>query len=119
MGNSNLHEYIAAIDDRIPANEHIGHAKIGWSYAFHHLKRGSSYIEAMRDVLTRGGDTDTNCAIVGGLVGASLGFEKLREEMPEQVKIFMECRPNRPYVPSEIIDLVKLMQAGRIWHRCP
>jgi ADP-ribosylglycohydrolase len=110
MGNANLNDYIAAIDDRIPANEHIGHAKIAWSYAFYHLKRESSYIEAMRDVLSRGGDTDTNCAIVGGLIGASLGFKKLQEEIPKQIGIFMKCRPNRPYIPSEIIELVKRMR---------
>jgi hypothetical protein len=109
MGNANLHDYIAAIDDRIPANERIGHAKIAWSYAFYHLKHKSSYLEAMRDVLSRGGDTDTNCAIVGGMVGAALGLEKLREEIPEQIDIFTKCRPNRPYVPSEIVDLVKKM----------
>jgi ADP-ribosylglycohydrolase len=106
----NLHDYISAIDNRIPGNKNIGHAKIAWSHAFYHLKKGSSYLEAMRDVLLLAGDTDTNCAIVGGLIGASLGFEKLQEEIPRQIEIFMKCRPNRPYVPSEIIELVQKMR---------
>jgi ADP-ribosylglycohydrolase len=105
-----LREYIGAIDDRVLGNKNIGHAKIAWSYAFYHLKHKSSYLEAMRDVLLQAGDTDTNCAIVGGLVGAALGFEKLQKEMPEQIDIFMRCRPNRPYVPSDIIDLIRKMK---------
>jgi ADP-ribosylglycohydrolase len=107
--NEDLQEYVAAIDDRVPGNERMGHAKIAWSYAFYHLKNKSSYLEAMKDVLLQAGDTDTNCAIVGGLVGAALGLEKLQEEIPEQIDIFMKCRPDRPYIPSDIIDLVKNM----------
>lgn len=102
-----LSEYISAINDRIPGNKNIGHARIAWSYAFYHLQRGSTYLEAMRDVLSQGGDTDTNCAIVGGLIGASLGLQRIQEEIPEQFHTFLECRPRRPYVPSSIIQLVK------------
>lgn len=31
----------------------------------------------MRSVIERGGDTDTNAAIVGGLIGALIGFKDL------------------------------------------
>ena len=31
----------------------------------------------MKSILERGGDTDTNAAIVGGLVGALVGFKRL------------------------------------------
>ena len=35
-----------------------------------------------------GGDTDTNCAIVGGLVGAYLGINNIPSE---KVKKVLEC----------------------------
>ena len=38
-----------------------------------HLRLQSSYEEAISNVLSMGGDTDTNAAIVGGLVGALHG----------------------------------------------
>lgn len=31
----------------------------------------------MRDVIGRGGDTDTNAAIVGGFIGSIIGFSSL------------------------------------------
>lgn len=31
----------------------------------------------MRKVIQKGGDSDTNAAIVGGMVGAVIGFKKL------------------------------------------
>ena len=31
----------------------------------------------MRSVIERGGDTDTNAAIVGGMIGALVGFKRL------------------------------------------
>jgi ADP-ribosylglycohydrolase len=33
------------------------------------------YDEAMLQVVSLGGDTDTNCCIVGGLIGAYLGLK--------------------------------------------
>ena len=32
----------------------------------------------MAEILFKGGDTDTNAAIVGGLLGAWLGFDNIR-----------------------------------------
>jgi ADP-ribosylglycohydrolase len=39
-----------------------------WSFSY--LLKKWSYTDAIADVLWRGGDTDTNAAIVGGLIGA-------------------------------------------------
>lgn len=41
----------------------------------------------MASVLERGGDTDTNLAIVGGLIGALVGFKNLPSKY---IKILME-----------------------------
>jgi ADP-ribosyl-[dinitrogen reductase] hydrolase len=66
------------------ATENMGWAKIAWSYGMNVLYRISnghyhsfSYYEEIKKVLGRGGDSDTNAAIVGGLLGALFGFKQL------------------------------------------
>lgn len=58
-----------------------GFVRIGFTHAFHHLVRGSSYETAIFETLSGGGDTDTNACIVGGLVGALHGVSSIPEEM--------------------------------------
>lgn len=38
----------------------------------------------MRDIIKRGGDTDTNACIVGGLLGAACGFNNLPKEIKKE-----------------------------------
>jgi ADP-ribosylglycohydrolase len=63
----------------------------------------------MRDVLRLGGDTDTNAAIVGAMIGARDGVERLSERM---VATVMKCdtalgraRPSR-YHPAAFEDFL-------------
>lgn len=51
----------------------MGYVKWGFILAFNCLYRGLSFEDSMLESLVLGGDTDTNCAIVGGLVGAARG----------------------------------------------
>lgn len=51
-------------------NKSIGFVKWGFMLAIHCVYKGFSFEETMRFVLSYGGDTDTNCAIAGGLVSA-------------------------------------------------
>lgn len=39
-----------------------------------------AFQDAIDAIIRRGGDTDTNAAIAGGLIGATLGYKKLMEE---------------------------------------
>lgn len=56
----------------VPASpKKIGHLKIAFVWAFYYLKNEWTYDDAIRDMLLQGGDTDTNAAIVGGLLGAA------------------------------------------------
>lgn len=67
----------------MPAVENMGWAKIAWTYGMNILYRlttnsipkGISYYNEIKLVIGRGGDSDTNAAIVGGLLGAYLGFK--------------------------------------------
>lgn len=52
----------------------MGFSKIAFTYAFYYLLKDESYEYSIADMLLKGGDTDTNAAIVGGLVRAARGF---------------------------------------------
>lgn len=45
---------------------------------------GDFYFTALRETIRQGGDTDTNAAIVGSLVGALVGFKAIPEYMVQK-----------------------------------
>jgi ADP-ribosylglycohydrolase len=67
------------------ADTQIGFIRHGFVRAFYFLISGSSYEDAIRETLLAGGDTDTNAAIVGGLIGAAVGVEGIPLRMREAV----------------------------------
>ena len=60
-------------------DENIGHVHHGYILSFYCLLRAVTMKDeevfdwAMEQAVMMGGDTDTNCAIVGGMIGALLG----------------------------------------------
>jgi ADP-ribosylglycohydrolase len=90
--------------------------------AFHELLHASSLEEGVVRTVRRGGDTDTNAAIAGALLGAAHG----REAVPAQWRqMVLSCRPlagqagvrkPRPevYWPVDVMELAeRLLIAGR------
>ena len=71
-----------------PVQPMAGFVKHGFTLAFFYMYRGTSYKKAVLETLAKGGDTDTNACIVGGLIGALHGVEKLP---PESVSNMMSC----------------------------
>ena len=63
----------------------IGFVRIGFTHAFRHLLLGTSYMDALRETLLGGGDTDTNACIVSGLVGAAWGADAIPDAMKNAV----------------------------------
>jgi len=63
----------------------IGFVKYGFIHAFRHLMYKTSYIDAIFETLSGGGDTDTNTCIVGGLVGAYHGEGGIPDPMREAI----------------------------------
>ncbi len=60
----------------------MGWVKIAWTYAFQYLSSEKfTYADAIKDIIGRGGDTDTNAAIVGGLLGAAFSVEGIPDFM--------------------------------------
>jgi ADP-ribosylglycohydrolase len=52
-----------------------GWVKIAFSLAIFYLKKNFGFLEAIKDLLSKGGDTDTNACIVGGILGVLHGFK--------------------------------------------
>jgi ADP-ribosylglycohydrolase len=68
----------SAIDGVLPKGfPQEGYIKIAFSYAFYHLAQNSSFENALKNTLMKGGDTDTNACIVGGLIGALCGVDQI------------------------------------------
>ena len=89
------------------AQYQIGFVRHAFTFAFYHLCKGSGYEAAMRETLLAGGDTDTNAAIVGGLIGSAVGAEAIPAHMAQAV---LECHPKRDrpewLFGSQIPDIV-------------
>lgn len=76
-------------NDNLPdPTKAIGWLKIAFCYAFYYLKQNTSYMDAMHDILSYGGDTDTNACIVGGLIGAIKGPKDIPVELVRKVLDF-------------------------------
>jgi ADP-ribosylglycohydrolase len=52
---------------------HSDFARDAFIYSFHYLYQTAPYEAALKEILFKGGDTDTNACIVGGLLGAFHG----------------------------------------------
>lgn len=80
LQNKELMEWVSIFDkedvvNHLPrANYSIGSAKIAFLYSLYFLKNNYSYTTAMKEMLSRGGDTDTNCCIIGAALGALHGY---------------------------------------------
>jgi ADP-ribosyl-[dinitrogen reductase] hydrolase len=74
--------------DNIDCTVNIGHVKHAFMLAFSLLKANVTFEEGIRLALSKGGDVDTNAAIVGGILGALHGFEGIPEYMKNPVMEF-------------------------------
>ena len=105
---------------------HMGWVLIAVQNAFLHLRKGTTVEEALVATVGRGGDTDTNGAIAGALVGAAdgLGAFPRRWVMPVQA-----CRPHealgagnpRPmiYWPDDLAMIAEALLIARPATRVP
>lgn len=84
----------------------MGHVDVAFRNAFYHLRLGSSFERAILDTIRRGGDTDTNAAICGALMGAYYGIGSIPVKWLTPV---LSCNPARPlkYKTNNILSLAK------------
>ena len=62
----------------------LNYIKTAILWSLYYLRNGSTYEEAVKDIISRGGDTTKNAAIVGALMGAANGMTE------EQIQSFEE-----------------------------
>ena len=80
------------------AKQQCGHVRWGFVLAFYFLRHPEiSFEEAIKITLMKGGDTDTNAAIVGGLVGA---YQPIPDYMKDPVLAF-DCTNQNHIRPIE------------------
>lgn len=77
----------------LDCTSNIGHVKWGFLLAIYFLRNNTSFEEAIKQTLMKGGDTDTNAAIVGGVIGALHGINGIPEYMKNPV---LEFDPENP-----------------------
>lgn len=88
--------------------ENQGWVRIALQHAFFHLLHTTDFRAALVQTVVRGGDTDTNGAIAGALLGAALGVEAIPTDWRTTVR---DCLPARP-VEYRCADLDEL--AGQL-----
>lgn len=104
--------WIDCRDDPGDVSASPGFVKHAFSLAFWHLRQGTDFELAIRDTISRGGDTNTNAAVVGGMLGAYHGTEGLPVHLVDPVLSGLNPRP-RPmtYRASRIPELVNKLVA--------
>ncbi len=95
-----------------------GWVLIAFGNAFHRLWTGQAFDNALVDTVMQGGDTDTNAAICGALLGAALGRDAIPADWRAQV---LSCRAVRApgvvhprpveYWPDDALDLAEALLA--------
>ena len=86
-------------------SQYQGYVGVAIQNAFYELLNGDSFAQSIINIVSRGGDTDTNACIGGALLGAYYG----QSAMPsEWIKVVKECKNPRaekyPLISHEKID---------------
>jgi ADP-ribosylglycohydrolase len=67
------------------------------------------YMEALRYSISEGGDTDTNAAIVGGLIGAAIGITHINKDL---VLKHLSLRTDLKNTPARVEQRMKELCPG-------
>lgn len=97
---------LAACRDGLPASDgrNQGWVRIAMQHAYCHLLRGSRLPDALAETVLCGGDTDTNAAIVGGLLGAAQGIDAVPMQWGATVLACPSPRPQE-YRCADLADV--------------
>ena len=99
-----------------------GYVLVAFGNALHHMLHANSFYDAMISTIEYGGDTDTNAAICGALVGAVHGYNFIPDQWKKTV---LNCKPDsykgraqqprpREYWPCDALEIVDaLLKVGK------
>lgn len=92
-GSPSVTAALEAATSRLPSFEtNEGHVLIALQNAFYQAVHAPSFEEGLVDTVRGGGDTDTNVAVAGALLGAVHGYAAIPEHWRSTV---LNCRPAR------------------------
>ncbi len=74
--------------ENINCKKNIGYCKHGFQLVIYFLHNQTTYVNAIKTTLLKGGDTDTNAKIVGSVIGAMKGINEIPEYMLSPVVNF-------------------------------
>ena len=113
-GNAEVQELVARSTAEPPAEYmlQMGWVKIAFGNAVYELANGTSFEESLVRTVGRGGDTDTNAAICGALIGAMYGAEEIPQRWRETIdacKAYPGTPRPRPeeYWPADAVSLAR------------
>ena len=83
-------------EELLNARKSMGCHQRAFVFSFYYLLRYAEYqkpensskniyFDAMRQIVKEGGDTDTNAAIAGGMIGALVGLKNIPKDMSDKV----------------------------------
>jgi possible ADP-ribosyl-[dinitrogen reductase] hydrolase len=114
-----LRVFIEQSTERPLVSEHIGWVKLAFSYAVYELATGTDFEESLVRTIGRGGDTDTNAAIVGAVLGGVYGSEGIPQRWRDTVEKCtpgpgtLRPRPEEYWPPANVEDMAaSLRQCG-------
>ena len=62
----------------IPGKGNMGKLKTSFTYSMIEIKRKEiNFVDSLVNILGKGGDCDSNCAIVMALIGAFVGYQDI------------------------------------------
>jgi ADP-ribosylglycohydrolase len=79
----------------LDCTKNIGWVKWGFVMAIYYLRNNTPYETAIKEVLMKGGDTDTNATICGSVLGALVGINGIPKYMLEPVLAFDPSKPGK------------------------
>ena len=99
--DEDLRERYIKTDDK----KYQGYFGVAFQNAFYELFNGTDFESSLINIIKRGGDTDTNCAIAGGLLGAYYGYDSINKNWINTIKNTNYERINKyPYLGVNKID---------------
>jgi ADP-ribosyl-[dinitrogen reductase] hydrolase len=93
---------------RTADDDYIGYLGIALQMAFTELLHGNSFYNSMLNVVSKGGDTDTNCCIVGSLIGALYGKKHIPTNWINSVNMDNPRREKFPEINQQNISKIAL-----------
>jgi ADP-ribosyl-[dinitrogen reductase] hydrolase len=121
--DSNITETLIAAATQLPTEyqHQMGWVRIALQNAFYYLLHEAALEEGVIATVMHGGDTDTNAAIAGALLGAVYGVDAIPSQWREAV---LNCQPvagpgvanprPRIYWPSDALELAAQLLAAHL-----